>query len=205
MKKENTTYVIAISGGSGSGKSTVTRCLTEILGEDKVLVISQDDYYRDLSHLPFQERDNENFDDPASIDAELLKEQFTSLVKNESIEKPIYCFKTFTRKKQFKLLEPKKFIILEGIFSLCFEEIFPYIDLKLYVDVPDDLRFIRRLGRDVKSRGRSVEQVTHQYMKTVRPMHLKHIEPCRELADFVIPWIKYNNNILSGLVSYIRA
>lgn len=203
--KVKKSFVVAVSGGSGSGKTTVTSLLSEVLGQENILVLNQDHYYRDLSHLSFEEREKQNFDDPRSIDKDLLIQHVRQLVDGKSIEMPAYDFITCTRKKETKSIKPKKIVILEGIFSLCFEGLIPFFDLKLFVDVPQDIRLLRRLDRDTKTRGRSLESAIEQYLATVRPMHMRHIGPCRELADFVVPWVSHNTKLIKALASYIKS
>ena len=196
-------FIIAISGGSGSGKSTVTNLLLAKLGQDKASVIHQDSYYEDLSYMLLEERKKVNFDAPSSIDKDLLIKHVKTLVQGHPIEKPCYDFISCTRMKKTEKVEPTEYLILEGLFSLCFEELIPIFNLKLFVDVPDDLRLLRRIDRDTKVRGQTLESVIQQYQETVRPMHHKHIEPCRNVADFVVPWIHIDDKLISGLASYI--
>ena len=201
MKKP---FVIAISGGSGSGKTTVTELFAQNLGKEKVLVMNQDHYYRDLSHMPHAERKKQNFDAPNSIDSELLIQQMKLLSQGNSIERPVYNFVSSTRLEETETIEPQDVILLEGIFSLCYQNLLPFIDLKVFVDVPSDLRFLRRLDRDIRSRGRSLDCVIKQYLTTVRPMYEKHIEPCKRQADFVIPWTENNPDLVKAVAGVIN-
>lgn len=203
IMRGNRPFIIAISGGSGSGKSTVTSLILARLGLEKASVIHQDSYYEDLSYMSLEERRKVNFDAPSSIDKDLLIKHVKTLLEGSSIEKPCYDFITCTRERKTEKVEPTKYIILEGLFSLCFEELLPIIDLKLFVDVPHDLRLLRRIDRDTKVRGQTLESVIQQYQETVRPMHHKYIEPCRHIADFVVPWININDKLINGLASYI--
>ena len=196
-------FIIAISGGSGSGKSTVTSLLVARLGQEKASVIHQDSYYEDLSYMSLEDRKKVNFDAPSSIDKDLFIKHVKTLVQGQSIEKPCYDFISCTREKKTERVEPTEYLILEGLFSLCFEELIPIFNLKLFVDVPDDLRLLRRIDRDTKVRGHNLESVIQQYQETVRPMHHKHIEPCRVVADFVVPWININDKLINGFASYI--
>lgn len=198
-------FLIAISGGSGSGKSTVTNLLLDKLGHERASVVHQDSYYKDLAFMSLEERKKTNFDDPSSIDGDLLLEHLKELLKGKSIERPRYDFINCVRESDTETVKPTQFLILEGIFSLCFEDLLPLIDLKLYVDVPHDLRLLRRIDRDTKVRGHTLESVVDQYKKTVRPMHEKHIESCKEIADFLIPWTHSNDKLINALASYITS
>lgn len=196
---KNKPYTIAVCGGSGSGKTTFVNLLSKNLGEENVLVISQDHYYKDLSHLTPKERDKVNFDDPNSLDQDLLIEQFRKLTKGLPIKRPNYNLKTHCREEKTLELNSRKILIFDGIFSLSFPELRKIYDLTIYMDVPDDLRFIRRLKRDMEQRGRTMLSVVDQYLKTVKPMHHKFIGPCKKHADFVIPWIEKNHKIIKAL------
>lgn len=201
--KPKKSFVIAISGGSGSGKTTIVNLFVKYLTHEKVVVVSQDHYYRDLSHMLEHERKNINFDEPTALDDDLLIMHIRELLKGKEIKRPCYDFTTHCRKTKTELVRPAKIIIFDGLFSLCFSQLRPLLDLKLYVDVPQDIRFIRRLERDILERGRSMTSVVEQYLKTVRPMHSKHIEPCRRYADFVLPWLDYNHKLIKSLCSQI--
>ena len=178
--------IIAIAGGTGSGKTTVANNIKKAIGEDLV-IISQDSYYKDLSALVPEERKNKNFDEPDSIDFQLLVSQLKDLKAEKSIEQPIYDFETHTRRKDSITIEPKPVILLEGILLLAIPEVRDLCDLKVFVDTADDIRFIRRLCRDIAERGRTLEGVIEQYQATVRPMHIKYVEPSKKYADLVIP------------------
>ena len=186
-------FLIAVSGGSGSGKTTFVRELAEHLCHYKPLLLSTDHYYRDLSHMPIDERQAQNFDHPEALELSLLKTHISSLCSGQGIERPHYDFKHHTRMTgQSTFLEPSQLIILDGIFALCFSDLLSFFDLKLYVDVDHDIRVIRRLKRDVEERGRSLESTARQYIESVRPMHHQFIEPSKVHADFLIPWSQFN-------------
>lgn len=202
MKKP---FLIAVSGGSGSGKSTFVNMVSEASASSDLLILSQDHYYKDLSYLSKEERDRVNFDSPDSIDDALLFEHLTLLLQGKSIQRPTYDFKTHTRPAgQNVTVEPKGTIFLDGIFALAFEEIRKLIDLKIFMEVGDDLRFIRRLQRDTQQRGRSVESVIKQYIETVRPMNIQHIEPTKKYADLVVFWEPINMQSVERIVSLIQ-
>jgi uridine kinase len=178
--------VIGVVGGSGSGKTTVTRSIYAVPGVEAA-TIDQDAYYRDLAHLPLEERKQVNFDHPEAFDTALLVSQLTALQRGEAIEKPTYDYAAHTRAARTERVEPKDVILVDGILLFADAELRALFDIKIYVDVSEDVRFIRRLQRDTAERGRSVEDVIRQYMATVRPMHLEFVEPTKRYADIIIP------------------
>ncbi len=184
MKKE---MLIGIAGASGSGKTLVAHTLYKKLGSDKVTIIQEDAYYKDLSHLPLEERAKFNFDHPDAFDHDLLIEHLKKLLAGESIEQPQYDYTTHSRKKETRRIGPHQIIILEGILILAIPELRELMDIKIYIDTPPDICFIRRLERDIKERGRTVETVIRQYLDTVRPMYLQFVEPSKRYADIIIP------------------
>ena len=190
---KNKTLLIGISGGTGSGKSTVTKKLVELIKEENVAVIEEDSYYKDQSNISFEERVKTNYDHPFAFDNKLLIEHLKDLKSGKSIEKPLYDFELHNRKKETLLVEAKEVVILEGILILSEEEIRDLLDIKVFVDTDSDVRIIRRILRDIKERGRSLDSVIYQYMKTVRPAHLQFIEPSKKYADIIIPEGGYND------------
>jgi uridine kinase len=179
--------LIGIAGASGSGKTLVTQTLYDELGSDKVLTMGEDLYYRDLSHLEFAERVRFNFDHPDAFDHELLISDLNKLLQGQTIEHPLYDYTTHTRKKETRKVGPHQIIILEGILILSVSKLRELMDIKIYIDTPPDVCFIRRLQRDINERGRNVDSVVHQYEETVRPMYLQFIEPSKRYADIIIP------------------
>lgn len=202
MSKQS--LLITVSGGSGSGKSTFVNLVEKQCEKDSILILSQDHYYKDLSHLNFESRKEFNFDHPDAIDHELLCRDINKLASGEAIDRPCYNFSTHTREKETVRCFPKQTIILDGIFSLHFDEIAKVSQLKLFLELGDDLRFIRRLLRDIKERGRTMEDVVEQYEKTVRPMHIKFVEPTKKLADLIVLWETINQNSVKLVVSMIK-
>ncbi len=179
--------IIGIAGGSGSGKTTVVKAITEQLKE-KVIVIPQDSYYKDSSHLSDEEKKQMNFDHPDSIDFELLNEQLATLRKGESIEQPVYSYITCSRSKtETVTVNPAEVIIIEGILIFTCEALRKQMDIKIFVDADDDDRFIRVMSRDIIERGKTVETVVERYTKTVKPMYHQFIEPSKRYADVIIP------------------
>jgi uridine kinase len=187
MINKETPLVIAIAGGSGSGKTTVANAILERVGADRIAYLPHDAYYRDLNDLPLAQRTQINFDHPNSLETELLIEHIHRLKNWESVQLPVYDFTTHTRTKQTKLVEPQRVIIVEGILIFGEPALRELFDVKIFVDTDADLRFIRRLQRDITERGRTTESVIRQYTSTVRPMHLEFVEPSKRYADVIIP------------------
>lgn len=188
MSKLEKPVVIGITGGSGSGKTTIAHKIVEQMQKNEhVLIMTQDSYYKDNTGIPLNVRQNINYDHPDAFDVPLLTEQINRLLKYESIEMPVYDFKEHTRSKETIHVEPADIIILEGILVLASEDIRNLMDIKVYVDTDDDIRFIRRLERDIKERGRSLDSVIEQYLDTVKPMYHQFIEPTKRYADIIVP------------------
>jgi uridine kinase len=179
--------VIGISGGSGSGKTTVARKIIQSVGAEKVVYLQQDSYYRSLGDMPLELRHKVNFDHPDAFDMDLLINHVEALRAGLEVEQPIYDYVTHTRKPETVHIEPRPVIILEGILVLAEPKLRALMDVKIFVDTDADVRFIRRLRRDLNERGRSVESVIEQYTMTVRPMHLQFVEPSKRYADIIIP------------------
>jgi len=199
------TLIIGIAGGTGSGKTTVAYRIYESLKGKNVLVLEQDAYYKDLSHIPLEERKKVNFDHPSAFDNDLLIAHLKKLIKKEEIEKPIYSFTDYTRKKEVEKVIPKDIIILEGIMVLEEERIRELLDIKIFVDADEDERFIRRLLRDTKERGRTMESVINQYLNIVKPMFLQFVEPSKRYADIIIPQGGLNDVAIDIIVSKIKS
>lgn len=178
--------IIAVVGGTGSGKTTVATAIHEAVGLGAVL-LDQDAYYRDLSDLTLDERRKVNFDHPDSIDTELLAHHLQQLAAGHAIDKPTYDFAAHTRAAESVRVEPREVIIVEGILLLADARLRELFDIRIFVDVGDDVRFIRRLLRDTRERGRTMDNVIQQYLTTVRPMHLEFVEPSKRYADVILP------------------
>ena len=179
------TIIIGIAGGTGSGKSTFTNRIKDEFGAD-VAVLYHDNYYRDQSHMTFEERTKTNYDHPDSIETELLIEHLNELKKGNAIECPVYDYSQHNRSNKVTTVEPKRVILLEGILVLADERLRDLIDIKVFVEADADERILRRVIRDVKERGRDIEGVVEQYLTTVKPMHYLYVEPTRSTADIVI-------------------
>lgn len=178
--------LIGVVGGSGSGKTTVARAIYDFLGMDAAF-IDMDAYYRDLSHLTMEERRQVNYDHPDSIDTELMVEHLARLRAGESILKPVYDFARHNRSPEVVQVAPREVVLVDGILLFADQRLREHFDIKIFVDVDDDVRFIRRLQRDVTERGRTMEDVIRQYLTTVRPMHLEFVEPSKRWADVILP------------------
>ncbi|MBP6830880.1 MAG: uridine kinase [Deltaproteobacteria bacterium] len=182
-----TVLLVGVAGGSGSGKSTIARSLVEALPAHHVTAIEHDAYYKDVSHLAYEERARINFDHPESLDNELFCEHLDALRAGRSVEKPRYDFATHTRKPETDRLDPSPIIVVEGILVLALPAIRDRLDVKLYVDTDSDIRLMRRIRRDLEQRGRTFAQVRQQYYESVRPMHIAFVEPSKRFADIIIP------------------
>lgn len=201
---KKTPLIIGIAGGSGSGKTSVTNAISEVFKDHSVVVIQQDYYYKDQSHLKFEERLNTNYDHPLAFDNDLLLEHIHNLLDNKSIEKPVYDYAQHTRSSETIKIEPKDVIILEGILVLEDERLRNMMNIKLFVDTDADLRIIRRILRDINDRGRTVDSVVDQYLNVVRPMHNQFIEPTKKYADVIIPEGGQNEVAIDLMVTKIK-
>ncbi|MGK2859183.1 MAG: uridine kinase [Thermoanaerobaculia bacterium] len=198
-----TPVIIGIAGGTGSGKTTIARRVYEHIGRDRIEWISHDAYYRDFAALPMEERNRVNYDHPDSLETSLFVQHLDRIVAGHAVELPIYDFSRHMRSQQTRRVEPKPAIIVEGILVLAEPEIRKRIDIKLFVDTPADIRFLRRLRRDIESRGRTVESVIDQYLSTVRPMHEEFVEPSKRFADLIIPEGGENRVALDAIISRV--
>lgn len=196
--------LIGIAGGTGSGKSTVTREIYKSITDKNVAIIEQDSYYKDQSNISFEERVKTNYDHPFAFDNELLVSHLRDLLDGKSIQKPIYDFENHNRKKETVLVEPRDIIVLEGILILYDEDLRNLMDIKLFVDTDADVRVIRRILRDIKDRGRTLDSVVKQYMTTVRPAHMQFVEPTKRYADIIIPEGGYNKVAIDIIVTKVN-
>ena len=201
MKKP---LMIGVAGGSGSGKTTIVKKLQEYCPEVSMLVFQLDHYYRDLAHLDPAERENVNFDHPDSLEMDLVAQHVAALARGESLERPTYEFASHTRSSKKVRLDPVDVVLIDGIFALYSPEVRKHLHCGIYVDVSDDVRFIRRLKRDVIERGRTNESVIKQYLSTVKPMHDQFVAPTKLLADLVVYWDQYNERTLTLLSKILK-
>ena len=195
--------IIGICGGTGSGKTTVANRILESVSADEVVFIQQDSYYRNINDLPLDYRNIANFDHPDALDNDLLVNHVRRLKAGEAVELPLYDFKTSTRMNDTRHVDSKPIVIVEGILIFSDPRLLEQMDIKVFVDTPDDVRFIRRLRRDLAERGRTVESVIEQYIATVRPMHMQFVEPSKRHADVIIPEGGHNLvsiDLLSGKI-----
>lgn len=179
--------LVGIAGGTGSGKTSVARAMIEEFPKEDVAYIEQDSYYRDLKDVPLEERQKVNYDHPDAMDFDLMRKQVVKLLKREPVDVPVYDYESHTRSAKVLQFSGQHIIVLEGILSLYDKTLRDMMDIKIFVDTPDDLRILRRLKRDIKERGRDLDSVVTQYYKTVRPMHLQFIEPTKAHADIIVP------------------
>ncbi len=197
--------IIGVAGGTGSGKTTVARAILERVGRRRVLEITQDRYYADLKHLPLTARNHRNYDHPDSVESSLLLRHLRDLKAGASADLPVYDFTRHERRPEVETVLPKPIVLVEGILIFALAEIRNLLDIKIFVDTDSDIRFIRRLKRDMTERGRSLESVVDQYLETVRPMHLEFVEPSKRWADVIIPEGGFNTVALDFLISRIEA
>ena len=196
--------LIGITGGTGSGKSTIADALYSTFSEDCIAMIQQDMYYKDQSHLSMEERVKTNYDHPMAFDNDLLVEHLKSLINGDSIEKPSYDFTVHNRAKETTTIAPRDIILVEGILILEDERIRDLLDIKVYVDTDADIRILRRLVRDINERGRTVESVIDQYLTMVRPMHMQFTEPSKRYADIIVPEGGHNDVAIDLLMTKIK-
>jgi len=197
-------YIILIGGGTGSGKTTVAKRIMESIGPNKCVMLPMDNYYKDMSHIPIEERRKYNYDHPDMIEHTLIVKHVKELLTGKSIELPDYDFAQYTRANTSVRIEPKPILLIEGIFALYYDELRALADLKIYVDTEGDERFIRRLQRDIFERGRTIESVINQYLNTVKPMHDAYVEPTKKHADIIIPRGGYNEKAIEVVVEYVQ-
>ncbi|MEY8571997.1 uridine kinase [Lactobacillus intestinalis] len=206
MNQPEKPIIIGITGGSGSGKTTIAHEIAnQIEANDRIVIMTQDSYYKDNTGLPMSERQKINYDHPNAFDMPLLEAQLNQLLHRKPIEMPTYDFTEHTRSDKTVHINPADIIILEGILVLFNEEIRNLMDIKVYVDTDDDIRFIRRLERDMKERGRSLDSVINQYLTTVKPMYHQFIEPTKRYADIIIPEGGENNVAIDMLTTKVRS
>ena len=208
MTALNKPVVIGIAGGSGSGKTTIAHEIAEGIADkdqDRIVILTQDSYYKDNTGLSREERKQINYDHPDAFDMPLVEAQINQLLHRKSVEMPTYDFTAHTRSDKTVHIEPADIIILEGILVLFNEDIRNLMDIKAYVDTDDDIRFIRRLERDMKERGRSLDSVINQYLSTVKPMYHQFIEPTKRYADIIIPEGGANNVAIDMLKTKISS
>jgi uridine kinase len=196
--------LIGIAGGSGSGKTLVARTIVRELGSDRVVIIDQDSYYKDLEDIPFRDRDARNFDHPDAFDNELLKLHIRELIAGHPIEQPIYDYTQHRRLRESRVIGEHLVIVLEGILIFVDPELRELMDIKLFIDADPDVRFIRRLRRDLVERGRSVDSIIRQYEESVRPMHLQFVDPSKRHADVIIPEGGHNTVAIDLVKTKIR-
>ena len=199
-----TPVIIGIAGGTGSGKTTVARAIYDRVGKDRIEWISHDSYYRNFDGYSPEQRHQINFDHPDSLETELLTRHLDVLAKGSSVDVPLYDFSTHSRRAETQHVEPRKVVIVEGILVLAEPELRKRIDIKLFVDTPPDIRLLRRLTRDIESRGRSIQSVVQQYLTTVRPMHEEFVEPSKRHADLIIPEGGENQVALDAIIARVE-
>lgn len=195
--------IIGICGGTGSGKTTIARAIVESVGNGEVVLVEQDSYYRNLADMPLDERHQANFDHPDSLDSDMLVNHLLRLKQGLDIEMPLYDFKSHTRSDEIEVIKPKPVVIVEGILIFAEPRVLGLLDVRIFVDTPDDIRLMRRLRRDITERGRTFERTLEQYERTIRPMHFEFVESSKRHADIIIPeggQFGVGVNFLCGLV-----
>jgi uridine kinase len=178
---------IGICGGTGSGKTTIARAIVDAVGAERVVLVEQDSYYRNLADMPLDERHQANFDHPNAIDSDMLVNHLIRLKQGLTVEMPLYDFVTHTRSDEIEIIEPRPVVIVEGILIFAEPRVLDLLDVRVFVDTPGDIRLMRRLRRDINERGRTFERTMDQYERTIRPMHFEFVEPSKRHADIIIP------------------
>lgn len=196
--------IIGVAGGTGAGKTTVTDQIYQSVSPDKIAFLHHDSYYKDQSGKPLEERVNTNYDHPESLETELLIKHLRALLTGQTVDVPVYDFAQHTRTKKTEQVQPKPLILVEGILIYTDKALRDLMDIKIFVDTDEDVRFIRRLKRDIAERGRTMESVMEQYLSTVKPMHLQFVEPSKRYADIIIPEGGYNKVALKMITSRVR-
>src|SRR5688572_22642568 len=196
--------IIGICGGTGSGKTTIARAIVDAVGCDNVVLVEQDSYYRNLADMPLDERHQANFDHPDAIDSDMLVNHLMRLKQGLRFEMPLYDFVTHTRSDEIEVIEPKPVVIVEGILIFSEPRVLDLLDMRVFVDTPDDIRLIRRLRRDINERGRTFERTLNQYERTIRPMHFEFVEPSKRHADIIIPEGSQSGVTVDALCSMVR-
>lgn len=205
MADNSIPLVIGLAGGTGSGKTTVANVILDRVGAENIVFLPHDGYYKDLSQLPEAQRTTINFDHPDSLDTDLLVSHLHSLLEGKPVDIPIYDFTTHSRTSQTQHLLPREIILVEGILIFAEPKLLELFDVKIFVDTPADIRFIRRLQRDIQERGRTVESVIQQYLSTVRPMHMEFVEPSKRHADVIIPEGGFNTVAMDMVVARVMS
>lgn len=196
--------IIGICGGTGSGKTTIARAIVDAVGADRVVLVEQDSYYRNLADMPLDERHQANFDHPDSIDSDMLVNHLVRLKQGLSVDMPLYDFVTHTRSDKIEVINPKPVVIVEGILIFAEPRVLDLLDVRVFVDTPDDVRLMRRLRRDINERGRTFERTLEQYERTIRPMHFEFVEPSKRHADIIIPEGSNTGVTVEFLCSMVR-
>jgi uridine kinase len=196
--------LIGLAGGSGSGKTLVARTIVRELGSERVVVIDQDSYYKNLEQVPFRDREARNFDHPDAFDNDLLRQHLQALLEGHAIEQPVYDYAEHRRTNETRRISDHLVVVLEGILIFHDPELRALMDIKLFVDADSDVRLIRRLRRDLIERGRSVDSILRQYEESVRPMHMQFVEPSKRFADVIIPGGGHNKVAIDLVKTKIR-
>lgn len=204
VKTKRRPIIIGVTGGSGSGKTSVSHAMCDSLAGHSILMVEEDSYYKNQDHLPMEERVKTNYDHPDAFDTDLLIEQLNDLLNWKSIKKPVYDYVAHTRSKEVVEVEPTEVIILEGILVLNDPRVRDLLDIKIFVDTDDDIRLLRRIQRDMEERGRSLDSIITQYISTVKPMYHQFIEPTKRYADIIIPEGGQNQVAIDIMVTKVR-
>ena len=197
------TQIIAIAGGTGSGKSFLAKSLLDMYPKEQMLIIKQDSYYKSLPNLKYKDRCNQNFDHPGAIDWILIEDHLKQLLSGDTIYCPIYDFTKHLRKKNAQKVKPRPFIVIEGILMLHYKRLLDFYSLKIFIETPEDVRIKRRIDRDIHSRGRTLESIEKQYYSTVKPMHEKYVQPSKSFSDIVLDGTELIHNLVKEVKTEI--